>query len=230
MMNDSLTFLHTADSNAELFQNLLDDMAPDIAARHVVRADLLQRALDRGRFDGDIYDDAVAAFAELTLETGPGSTILCTCSTIGAAADAVNAAQEQVTILRIDRPMMQQAITLGRSIAVVATFETTLEPTLALLRRVADDNGTAVDIQPVVLKRARQAFVDGDRERYIREIAAGLAQVGSGRDVIVLAQASMAQALEAYKGPDIPILSSPVIGLRCAVDFLRNGSGSDGSS
>jgi Asp/Glu/hydantoin racemase len=64
--------------------------------------------------------------------------VLATCSSIGPAVVIVSQLVD-VPVLRIDEPMASAAIETGRRIGVLATVASTLNPTVDLLRRRAQD-------------------------------------------------------------------------------------------
>ncbi len=108
--------------------NILDDsMIADI-----IEAGGMTKAVKRRLYG--YYEIACASGAEL---------ILNTCSSIG---DAVYGAREffPIPIIRIDEPMARRAIELSDSIAVLATLPTTLDPTIRLLQRCAQEAGKSI--------------------------------------------------------------------------------------
>jgi hypothetical protein len=102
-----LTLLHTTASNETLFRGLLAEMGPEIPSRHVLAADLLDRATAQGRVTPDIAAD-VKSRMKSALDDG-ARMLLCTCSTLGTCADEMN----DPRILRIDRAMARRAVAQG---------------------------------------------------------------------------------------------------------------------
>ena len=72
-----------------------------------------------------------------------------------------------VPVLRVDRPMMEEALKTGERIAVCATFSTTMTPTLDLLRRCARQVGKTPEIQEHLFEDALPAFKAGDMSTYM---------------------------------------------------------------
>ena len=212
-----LVFVHTALALAEVFDGLLAECAPGIPARHVMQPELLEDALAAGALTDAIRARTKAAL----LEAAEGARlVLCTCSTVGPGAE--DAARESaVPILRVDRPMAEEAVRAGSRVTVAATLATTLGPTADLIARAARAAGRSVEIETVVFGEARAAFVAGDAEAYERSVADGLRQAAQAADAIVLAQASMTPALARCADLDIPLLSSPRSGLEVAVARYR---------
>ncbi|WP_330333804.1 arylsulfatase [Streptomyces sp. NBC_00536] len=217
---DGLTLLHTSPVHVPVFDALRDRHHPGTALRHLVVPGLLARARVAG-------PAAVAGEIE-SLLAGQGSgdgAVLCTCSTIGAVAEDLGPALGR-QVLRVDRPMAAAAVRTGPRIAVLATVESTLAPTLALLREEADaldrarpGYAASLSLRPQVVPGAWERFEAGDDAGCLGLVAAA-ADAVTGADVIVLAQVSMAGAVERAT-TDIPLLSSPSVGLAAAVGALR---------
>ncbi|MER5732099.1 arylsulfatase [Streptomyces sp. NPDC002138] len=216
----ALTLLHTSPVHVPVFDGLRDRHHPGAALRHLVVPGLLERARAEGpaAVTGEI--EALLSAAE-----GGDGPVLCTCSTIGAVAEALGPALGR-PVLRVDRPMAAAAVRTGPRIAVLATVESTLAPTLALIR----EEGAALDREragyaaalcprPHVVPGAWERFEAGDDAGCLALVAAA-AEAVTDADVIVLAQVSMAGALERAVTA-IPLLASPAVGLAAAVGALR---------
>ncbi|MFG2502723.1 aspartate/glutamate racemase family protein [Streptomyces sp. NPDC048441] len=211
----TLTLLHTSPVHVPVFDGLRDQDHPGFALRHLVHPDLLARARAEG-------PDTVAGEVEALLKRAVAdgaSAVLCTCSTIGAVAESL-APAAGVPVLRVDRPMAAAAVAAGRSVAVVATVESTLEPTVALVEEEAARAGRPVDITTVLVDGAWERFEAGDQDGCARLVALAVDGL-AGVDAVVLAQASMADAADRTTLP-VPVVSSPRPGLRAAV--LRCGA------
>lgn len=214
----SLTLVHTVPALADTFDQLLAELAPDVPVRHVVHGELLRDALAAGELTAEIRGRTSKALL-VEAAKGPG-VVLCTCSTVGPGADDARAAAA-IPVLRVDRPMAEQAVALGKRIVVAATVDTTIGPTLDLLDETARRLGREIELRPVVFDAARAKLLDGDAEGYARIIADGLHGAATDADVIVLAQASMAPALDLCHDIETPILTSPRSGLEAAVAAYR---------
>ena len=133
----ALALWHTVDSNARLFGALLADLAPDIPLEHRVRADLVAAAQPRGLTPAIRRE---AALDMLDMADAGAPVVLCTCSTLGPAAESA-ADLTDAAVLRVDRPMIERALDQGPRIAVAATAPSTLGPTRDLLERAARARG-----------------------------------------------------------------------------------------
>lgn len=206
-----LTLIHTTASNEALFRALLEEIAPDTPARHVLAADLLDRATAQGRVTPDIATETKDRM-RAALEDG-AAMVLCTCSTLGTCADQMNDSR----VHRIDRAMAQRATARGRRVLVAACVASTLEPTVMLLR----ESGPQADIETLLMADLWPHFQAGERTLYWQGIAERLRASAAGFDCIVLAQASMAGAADLLGNLSIPVLSSPRIGLEAAIAAYR---------
>ncbi|MFE3148836.1 arylsulfatase [Streptomyces sp. NPDC059218] len=207
----TLALLHTSPVHIPVFDALRDARHPGLALRHLVHEDLLARARESGpeAVAGDVRALLAGAVAD------GARAVLCTCSTIGAVAEAESVTLG-VLVLRVDRPMAAAAAARDR-VVVLAAITTTVAPTLALLAEEAGDR--AVDVRTVVVDGAWARFEAGDRDGYLDLVAAAADQV-TDCEVIVLAQASMADAVTRTV-TRIPVLSSPGPGLDAAAAAAR---------
>jgi hypothetical protein len=112
--------------------------------------------------------------------------------------------------------MAERAVAAGPNIVVAAVLESTLGPTESLIRESASRWGTACSLTRLLIGDAWPLFQRGEFDAYLQHIAAALRTVGDC-DVIVLAQASMAGAVELCADMDIPVLASPRPGLKAAL-------------
>ncbi|MFE1884105.1 aspartate/glutamate racemase family protein [Streptomyces diastatochromogenes] len=204
-----LALLHTSPVHVPVFDALRDADHPDLELRHLVAEDLLERARREGPLavTDDVRDALVRA-----ADAG-ARAVLCTCSTIGAVAEA-QAAAVGVPVLRVDRPMAAAAVAAGPRITVLAALESTLGPTADLVEEEARRAARPVSVRTLLVDGAWDRFTAGDTEGYVRSVAAA-ADAVTDADVIVLAQASMAPA-GGRTTVTVPVLSSPRPGLAAA--------------
>lgn len=179
--------------------------------------DLLSRARREG--PEAVAADVTAAFRRAAADGI--RAVLCTCSTIGEVAERA-AGEVGVPVIRGDRPMAAAAVAAGPRIAVLATVESTLPPTLALLDDEARRVGRPVRARAQVVPAAWTRFEAGDVEGCAHLVAAA-ADAVTDADVILLAQASMTSAAS-LTTTALPILSSPRPGLAAAAAAVRTGS------
>ncbi|WP_371171331.1 hypothetical protein [Aliiroseovarius sp. 2305UL8-7] len=215
-----IAFLHTADVHVATFDQIFDSLDSDVQLTHHVDASLLERA----RRDGI---DAVRADVEtLLLDLSTADAVLCTCSTLGPLAD--DAAKSSNAIVRIDRPLMEQACADGDKVLVALCLESTREATLNLLRDCAKDAGQNITPIVVICSDAWAFFEAGDMEAYAASIAASIkskTEAEPGIKSIVLAQASMREAEAKLADTGIPVRSSPVIAAKRCLEVGHANKG-----
>jgi len=220
-----LTLLHTSPRHVDVFERLFarlmqserDENLPEIRLSHVVREDLLKRAIASGVLPEDTHARAVRILHEATAAS---DAVLCTCSTLGPAADEA-ASKTNKPVVRVDRPMAADAARAGSSIAVLATLKCTLKPTCDLISAELHAARSKADVAPVFIEGAWEAFEAGKVEKMNALIAEStIVAERAGADVIVLAQASMVDALGGAN-VTVPVLTSPAGGLAAAIAAIR---------
>lgn len=220
--------LHTVPALASRFDADVDAAAPGLRRVHVVDAWLLATAVATGVTDG--VRAAVLGHVR-HLEALGARAVLVTCSSIGEAAEDAGA-RVAVPVLRVDAAMAREAIALagpGGRVAVLATLASTLGPTGRLVERAARDTGVAgtLRVAAEVVPEAAAARAAGDAARADDLVAAAVARAAAGADVVVLAQASMADAA-ARAAAGAPVLTSPAGGVADLVRVVTAGGHAPG--
>ncbi|WP_319563170.1 aspartate/glutamate racemase family protein [Marispirochaeta sp.] len=147
--------------------------------------------------------------------------ILETCSSVGESVDYLQPFFD-IPVLRIDRPMVEQAVDTAQTIGVLATLPTTLNPTMELIKQVAEEKGKKVEIVNGLADGAFKALTEGDPARHDQLLSETAKQVSDSCDVIVLAQGSMARMEAALReSTGIPVLSSLKSGLEAIRRYMK---------
>jgi hypothetical protein len=210
-MHGHVAFLHTSPVHVETFDRLVKAADPDLRVDHIVAEALLSDAQRVGVNDPsliqrvrDAMNDAAASGA---------TVVVCTCSTIGGIAERTPA-RAGLRFARIDRAMADRAVQLGPRILVVAALHSTLEPTAQLISESAAALRAEVQLQALWVEGAWPHFESGDRAAYIGTVVSALRAAPRRYDVVVLAQASMADAANALQDLGVEVLSSPRLGVQ----------------
>ena len=217
-MPDLIAFLHTAAVHVATFTKLVSDAAPELHQRHIVNEALLSDAQRDGASDASIVARVHAAMRAAA--SGSARVVVCTCSTIGGAAESM-VTSGAFTALRIDRAMADRAVTLGPRVLVLAALASTLEPTQQLIESSCARANVRIAARYLLVEDAWQYFLAGNRDAYYQAIARKIQAEAQQADVIVLAQASMAPAAELVSELGIDVLSSPRLGVQNAIHRLR---------
>lgn len=147
-----------------------------------------------------------------TLEKLGVDAVLSACSTVGEFAEEANEMLE-IPVYRIDEAMCKKAVDQGTVISVFATLQSTLTPTVNLVERKAKEAGKTVKINTVLVEGAYSALMDGQKQLHDEKIAQAVNRYLDSSDVIVLAQASMASAVQAGGEAAQKVLTSPALGI-----------------
>ncbi len=214
-MPNTIALIHTSPSMVPVFKPLMSELLPGVSSFNVVDESLLCDIIrDKGLEPGTAQ--RLVNLVE-SAESAGANFILVTCSSMGRAVEASRLLC-RAKVLRVDEPMAEKAVGIGKKIGVVATLPSTLEPTVALIRSRAAAASKAVEIHSQVVDGAFEAVISGDGAKHDQLVGDALRTLAKKVDVIVLAQASMARVVESLSAADrpVPILSSP----RLAIEHL----------
>ncbi|MFL6211270.1 MAG: aspartate/glutamate racemase family protein [Pyrinomonadaceae bacterium] len=152
----------------------------------------------------------LAGMLSVAIETYRAELALVTCSSVPLEMVTDLGARAGVPIVKIDYPMMQQAVRAGRRVGIAATFPPTLGPTRRLLGHAAAEAGVEVEIVEEVAPAAYDALLTNDTALHDELLTAAVGRLAQ-QDVstIVLAQVSMARTLPRLASvTEVPVLSS----------------------
>lgn len=209
----AIAFLHTAAIHIDTFNALRDEIAPGLKLTHAVREDLLIAAEKAGALTPVISLKTQEAL--LALAQGGARVVVCTCSTLGEAAEEA-AREAEIPVMRIDRPMADRAVREATRIGICAALAPTIAPTRDLIASSAARAGRQCDVREFLFDDVWSAFREGRLDDYYEGIAARLSDAAKEVDLLILAQASMAPAAALAAPLPVPLLSSPRIGFEAA--------------
>ncbi len=213
-MAKKLGLIHTSATLVPVFQELIDKYlkGKDIKVFNIVDDSLIKNTIERGALTADT-SRRVVNYVGSAQDAG-ADYVLVTCSSIGPAVEA-SAALTGIPVLRVDQPMADKAVQMGKKVGVVATLSTTLEPTSDLVKRRAQAAGKEIELTSRLCDGAFDALMGGKPEVHDEKVAAALKELSNQVDVIVLAQASMARVVGQLADEDkkVPILASPEIAM-----------------
>ena len=128
-------------------------------------------------------------------------------------------------VSRIDEPMARLAAGYSR-IGVAATLHSTIMPTTELIRRKAAIAGKEISIQSTVIENVGNLLAENKGDLYDEMVGEQLRLLLEENEVVVLAQASMARAVERWPEEEKSrCLTSPVSGVEAVRDYLRKKEG-----
>jgi Asp/Glu/hydantoin racemase len=177
-----------------MLANLLDDsLSADLAAAGELTPAMTGRFLTLARYAAD----------------GGARGILFTCSAFGPAIERV-AQSVAVPVLKPNEAMFAEAIAIGGTVGMLATFEPSIASMGVEFKEDAAKAGLNVTLQTKFVPDAMAALLAGDRDKHdalVAEAGTALAHCNA----IMLAQFSMAPAADLLrqKVPGTPVLTSP---------------------
>jgi Asp/Glu/hydantoin racemase len=207
MKQKTLGLIHTSATLIPVFQQLCALHLPGVTTFNIVDDSIVRNIREKG-MTPDI-NRRVADYVASAQDSG-ADYILVTCSSIGAAVEAA-AATAKVPVLRVDQPMADLAVKTGSRIGVIATLQTTLQPTSDLVQRSAAAAGKEIELTSMVCDGAFEALMSGDAAKHDELVGNVLRDLSKKVDVILLAQASMARVVDTLSEADkiVPIVASP---------------------
>lgn len=222
MSRPTLALIHTSATLVPVFSQLCKAKLPHVDTFNIVDDSLVRAISAQGSLTPAIARRVEGYIASAV--AGGADHILVTCSSIGPAVESA-APRFQVPVLRVDQPMADLAVRTGQRIGVIATLATTLNPTADLVRRRAALAGRSIELTLRLCDGAFENLMNGGADRHDALVRAALLELSTQVDVILLAQASMAQVVGTIAPHErsVPILASPSL----AIDHLATLLGPD---
>lgn len=203
--------LHTGPVLVEVLKPLVPEILPEARVVNIVDDGLLTDVRTAGGLNPALRRRTVGY--GMIAEAAGADAILNCCSSVGEAADLL-ASLVSIPVVKIDERMAELAVEQGERVAVVATVETTLDPTERLVQRKAATARKQVHTQRYLADSAFDALLAGNAGRHDDLVKAEIERAMSENDVVVLAQGSMARLVPLLHGTEkVPVLSSPRLGL-----------------
>jgi len=211
--------IHTSDVAVKDMNSLFKELAPEVIVRNIIDDSLLPEVLDNGGVTKNIIK-RICAYA-LQAEIAGADLIFNQCSSVGEAAN-IAAELVNIPLVKIDEKMAEVACQTGEKIGVIATLETTLGPTVRLIKKKAEKTDKDVRITEKLCEGAFDLLRSGDKKAHNEIVINAIKELTKKVDVIVCAQGSMVALLAELGETPVPVLTSPRLGVECAVEVLGN--------
>ena len=208
-MRKKLTILHTTLATTTTIPAMIRELYPDeFDIVNVLDDSLLNDIKCSGRMSASIIERFIQ-YACIAKNNGSDALLLA-CSSLGKAADIARELLD-IPLYKIDEPMADQAVNSGNKLLVLGTVKSTLEPTSDLIRskRKSQEQSITCILIPDVFE-----LYEIDREQHDQRIAEVIQEHLNTYDVIVLAQASMANAIQYITQGREKIVTSLPLGLQ----------------
>ncbi len=210
---------HTSAATLGLFQNLTATAMPEVEIVHFVEESMIREVMKNGGPTPEI-NARIAGYVQAAEKAGC-AIFMTACSSIGASVEQCQFLT-RMPVTRIDEAMIEEAIEKGPRIAVLATVETTLKPTLEYVECKARAAGKEIAVQPTLMAEAFKVLLAGDNETHDRIVSTRLREALGTADVVVLAQASMARVMNDMPPSDVPVLTSPERGIQRLKERIKS--------
>jgi len=146
--------------------------------------------------------------------------IVTTCSTLTPVVEMIRPFIS-VPVIAIDDEMARLGVTFGEKVLVMATAESTVEPTKSKLAKEAAKANVKIEISAKVCHEAFRAMKAMDMDQHDR-LLKEMAREVKGYDCIILAQASMAHLEDEIRNIcHCPVLSSPDLCIQQINEVLK---------
>jgi len=217
-MAKTVFIIHTNQLAGGDLTRLFNEMAPEVTIRNIIDDSILPEVLAHG----EVTPFVLRRYCQYVVqaEDAGADLIFNQCSSVGEAADMARA-MVRIPIVKIDERMAEVACQTGHRIGVVATAACTLGPTGRMLRRTAANMGKEVTLFEELRTDALERILAGDKKGHNELLLDTIRGLFPVVDVVVCAQGSMISLKPELGETPIPVLMSPPIGVRHAVDVLH---------
>lgn len=223
MSTPIITMIHTVfpivDNLKAIFKKKLGNQPTTIY--NIVDDSILPRILNNGSLSPEIVSTVYQHIS--SAEKMGSDIILVTCSSISEVVDIISPLVS-VPVIKIDDAMTDEAVKISNTLGVIATIETTLNPTINQLKKKMVKAGKDINIVPLLCSNAYKALIDeGDLKKHDLLLYEAIEEIIEDVDAIILAQASMARLLPKLENITTkPILTSAESGIESAISILQN--------
>ena len=197
---------------------LFAELVPDAKVHNLVDDSLLYDVMQNGGITPKVIA-RMCAYVQAAADNG-ADLIFNQCSSVGEAAD-IAAQLVAVPVLKVDSPMAERAVELGTKIGIVATVQSTMQPSCKLIRSKAAEAGKRVEIVDYLVDGALAVLLkENNRAKHNAMVLDSVRRAATECDVIVLAQGSMTVLLPELTEISKPVLTSPRLGVERARKML----------
>jgi len=217
----TIAVVHTGPVTVQPIKDQISEQIPEARVINIMDDSLLNDVRAAGHLTQEVASRIHSYMANA--QAMHVDIILNACSSVGEAVDSVRNFVS-TPIVKIDEAMAEEASAIGRRIGVVATVSTTLEPTVRLIRKKADELSRTIEVTERIADGAFEALLTGNAALHDEIVKKTISALAEEVDVVVLAQVSMARLVPQLEGVRVPVLSSPrsgVAALKRALGHVR---------
>lgn len=210
--------IHTSSVTVEHLNQVFAELAPAVIVRNIIDDSLLSELLANNGVTPGIYQ-RICLYA-VCAELAGADLIFIQCSSVGEVADLASKLVK-IPLVKIDEKMAEVACQMGKRIGVLATLKTTLGPTVRLIEKTAKSFGQEVEIIQKLCTGAFDKLIAGDKKTHNTMVIEAIHELEKKVDVIVCAQGSMVALLPEIGNTNVPVLTSPRLGVERALEVLN---------
>jgi len=210
LVPQTLALLHTSQvflTVETTILQLIAEILPDVRLIHILDDTLRADVMREGRISPQVVR-RVCLYV-MAAEAAGADAVLSLCSSLGPAVDVARKLV-CVPVIKIDDAHTEKAVREAHRIGVMATVESTLAPTVALIEEKARALGKQVEVRQSLSRAGFEALMRGERDLHDRMVIEAARELAPEVDLILFAQASMtrlAPAVEQETGRKV--LTSP---------------------
>jgi Asp/Glu/hydantoin racemase len=218
-MKKKVVFIHSVPGTVESMKKAFYELYSDAQLVNIMDDGILPEVKENNGMMTDNIVKRVTSYVEAG-EMYKAEAILCMCTTLGPVMDSL-VKKTTIPLLKIDGPMMEEAVKLGQRIAILCTAQFTLSPSSETARAAMKKANKNVHIEAIHVKDAFDiANIKGDIETHDRLVMDAAVKAAKDFDVIVMAQVSMKRAADMLK-LDKPVVTSIPSGLVQLGPYLK---------
>lgn len=218
MDKKTVVIINTNSMTLDILNNAFKKILPDVKIVNIVDDSLLPEAREKG-ITPEILSK-MSMYVQCAEKSG-ADVIINQCSSVGEAVNILRKTT-RVPYIKIDEPMAQKAVEIGKNIAVIGTVSSTLKPSCELIEEAAAKIGKEVVIKPCLLDGVIDLLsTEEGKIKHDQIIIDEIYKQAQTNDVVVLAQASMYRIMEKLEKVNVPVLSSPEIAFEKVKQMLE---------
>lgn len=218
-MKKKFALIHTGTGVVPAITAIVQELNPDLEIINFVDDSIVRAIAANNNVIPSSVVRRLSALFTFAEEAGAIGALL-TCSSVNEIVD-VASKLVNIPCFKIDQPMADLAVATGAKIGVAATLRTTMDPTKRLLCSRAALANKEIFLDESLCDGAFDALQAGDAATHDRIVGAAIENLVERNDVVVLAQASMARAIEPLPvSLKEKVLTSPRLGVTAALEGL----------
>lgn len=211
--------IHTSNVSYYDLKELFNKYGNDIEYHNIVDDSLLDEVKANGHITTAIIS-RMCTYFKIAQDLG-ADLIFNQCSSVGEAAD-IAARCVDVPVVKVDEAMAEKAVSIGKKIAVIATVASTIGPSTRLVKRKALEANKDCAVDDILVDGALDILMkEKNVEKHNKLVIDAINKASEDHDVICLAQGSMTTLLPYLKDCKIPVLTSPELGVKKAIEKVK---------